>query len=398
MQAPRSSETFCVTVISDKYASLGGSAGWLGRPVSGELASSDGAGLYRQYQHGAIFWSAATGAHVVQGAILAKYAALGSEAGVMGYPTGDELALDGVDGGSGDGGRCAPFQNGVILWRAGADAAFASHGPVLARWQHCGFWAGRLGFPLGDVARTADQAGQYQHFESGSIYWKPATGAHAVDGGIRQHWAAAGWEANQALGYPVSGVLPHGEDSHAEFENGVVYWRHSTQQATELMPAVRRTRAEMQTMMMKLAGQLPQLAGWGVHLEDGPRIVSISDFRYDGGNVIHGRQYVLFVRTRNDSAALTNADCDLKINVRIELDRARSAITITVSQWGIPTHVPWRADWGRQPNGIDCGLKARLDSLVGVPHVVEAIPPASDGSILAAKVMPNGDFHVYVAP
>ncbi len=408
-----------MTVVSEKYASLGGSAGWLGRPVSGELASSDGDGLCRHYQQGSIFWSAETGAHVINGAIQAKHAALGGEAGVLGYPTADAVPCE-----SGDGDRCGRFQNGIILWRAGAAEAFASHGPVLAHWQQSGFVTGPLGFPVGDVARAADQVGQYQHFEAGSIYWKPTTGAHAMHGGIRRHWAAEGWEANQALGYPVSGVLAHGGDAYAEFENGVVYWQRASQRAIELAPAVRLARAEMQTLMMKLAAQLPQLSGWGVHLEDGPRIVAISDYRCDaagvhgrgggsgvlgreggsdvhrreGGSGVYGRQYVLFVRTRNDEAALTDADCDIKINVRIDLDRARSAVTASVSQWSTPIHAPWRPDWGQQPAGIGCGLKARLDSLVGAPHVVQAIPPASDGSILSAKVMPNGDFNVYVAP
>src|SRR6516165_12082967 len=57
--------------IQIKYQSLGGPNGFLGSPVTGEMALStqDGNGLYELFQHGAIFFSPATGAHEIHGAI-----------------------------------------------------------------------------------------------------------------------------------------------------------------------------------------------------------------------------------------------------------------------------------------------------------------------------------------
>jgi uncharacterized protein with LGFP repeats len=44
--------------------------------VGGEYVPAPG-GLAQNYQHGTIYWSAATGAHAVHGDILSKYRAVG---------------------------------------------------------------------------------------------------------------------------------------------------------------------------------------------------------------------------------------------------------------------------------------------------------------------------------
>ena len=54
--------------------------------------------------------------------------------------------------------------------------------------------AAALGRPASDERPTPDGVGRFRHFERGSIYWHPATGAHEVHGLIRQKWAELGWE------------------------------------------------------------------------------------------------------------------------------------------------------------------------------------------------------------
>jgi len=65
--------------IDVKYAQLGGAAGFLGAPTIPETTAPDGAGRYRHYQGGSIYWSSATGAHEVHGDIRGKWASLGWE-------------------------------------------------------------------------------------------------------------------------------------------------------------------------------------------------------------------------------------------------------------------------------------------------------------------------------
>ena len=43
----------------------------------------------------------------------------------------------------------------------------------------------QLGYPTTNEQTTTDGIGRYNHFQKGSIYWSPTTGAHEVFGLIR---------------------------------------------------------------------------------------------------------------------------------------------------------------------------------------------------------------------
>ena len=61
------------------------------------------------FQGGTIYWSPATGAHVVYGAIGGLYNSLGGPTSFLGLPISDELGIPG--------GRVSYFQNGrKIVW------------------------------------------------------------------------------------------------------------------------------------------------------------------------------------------------------------------------------------------------------------------------------------------
>src|SRR5205823_14949036 len=82
--------------IQDYYQSLGGSASYLSDPV-GSTYQTPGGGMAQDYRGGAIYWSPATGAHAVHGAILDHYRALGGPGSALGYPVTDETGTpDGV--------------------------------------------------------------------------------------------------------------------------------------------------------------------------------------------------------------------------------------------------------------------------------------------------------------
>ena len=99
------------TPISDKYAQLGGAAGFLGQPTIAETVTPDGVGHYRHYTSGSIYWHPRTGAHEVHGLIGQRWAQLNWEQGYLGYPITDEI--DTVDGG----GRVSRFEGGELIWR-----------------------------------------------------------------------------------------------------------------------------------------------------------------------------------------------------------------------------------------------------------------------------------------
>ena len=60
-----------------------------------------------------------------------------------------------------------------------------------------------------------------QQFQGGAVYWSPATGVHAVTGGIRAVWGASGWE-NGAYGYPVADARRYGGMLVQQFQRGLI--------------------------------------------------------------------------------------------------------------------------------------------------------------------------------
>src|SRR5437762_11855600 len=70
-------ERMVLSPISDKYWSLGGPYGFLGQPLTPEYVAPDRIGHYEHFQGGSIYWSPATAAHEIHGAIRDEWAHLG---------------------------------------------------------------------------------------------------------------------------------------------------------------------------------------------------------------------------------------------------------------------------------------------------------------------------------
>lgn len=218
--------------ITAKYWSLGGASGWLGTNTTGILTCPDGIGKYQHYVNGSIYWHHATGAHEVHGLIRARWSSMGWERSLLGYPITDETKTpDGT-------GRYNHFQGGSIYWHP-STGAWEVHGSIRNRWASLGWEKSFLGYPLTNETKTPDGAGRYNHFQGGSIYWHPTTGAWEVHGAIRDHWASLGWERS-VLGYPVSNelVVFGGAGRISHFQKGSIYWS-PTQGARVLRQFVR---------------------------------------------------------------------------------------------------------------------------------------------------------------
>ena len=207
--------------IRAAWAALGFEAGRLGYPLT-DLLSYPNGGYAQAFQHGSIYWTAATGAHSTSGAIRAAWGALGYERGRLGYPITDELS------GYPNGGFAQGFQYGSIYWTA-ATGAHSTSGAIRQLWGALGFERGRLGYPITNELSGYPNGGFAQAFQNGSIYWTAATGAHSTSGAIRTAWAAQGFERG-VLGYPVTNELggyPNGGFAQA-FQRGSIYWTAAT--------------------------------------------------------------------------------------------------------------------------------------------------------------------------
>ncbi|SHN85153.1 LGFP repeat-containing protein [Geodermatophilus obscurus] len=254
--------------ILDRYVAHGGPR-VLGYPTTDDVGAAGG-GAKAELQGGAIYWSPATGAHVVRGAILARWRAWGAESGVLGYPTGDDAVgpnggylttfrggtvwwspaagakvmrgailqryLDGGgpqalgypttdDVGAAGGGAKAELQGGAIYWSP-ATGARVVRGEILAKWRQWGAESGVLGYPTGDDAAAPD-GGYLTTFRGGTVFWSPATGAKVVRGALLERYVTAG--GPQELGYPTTDdVGAAGGGAKVELQDGAIYWSPAT--------------------------------------------------------------------------------------------------------------------------------------------------------------------------
>ncbi len=189
--------------IRATWAKLGSEAGQLGYPLTDETATSDGAGRYNDFVGGSVFWHPSTGAHAIWGEIKAKWRQLGAQAGVLGYPVTSETATpDRV-------GRYNVFTGGSVYWHP-TTGAFSMRGDIRDRWAQLGWEAGVLGYPVSDQIAVSGGGSRNEFVGPGtpsapaaSIYSSPATGAHSVSGPVRRAWLDRGG-ATGTLGFPTS--------------------------------------------------------------------------------------------------------------------------------------------------------------------------------------------------
>ncbi|GAD85965.1 LGFP repeat-containing protein [Nocardia asteroides] len=99
--------------IGDHYNEAGGASSPLGEPISEELDAAKG-GKYQEFAGGVIYFNLATGTKTVYGAIRQAWEAEGGAGGRLGYPTSDELGIDG--------GKISHFENGSISYSIADDA------------------------------------------------------------------------------------------------------------------------------------------------------------------------------------------------------------------------------------------------------------------------------------
>ena len=227
--------------IYNKWASLGWEAGYLGYPISneGKINSPAGKkGKFWHFEHGSIYYNEDKnlGPCAVHEKITARWGQsdLKWEQGNLGYPVND---TQGVTKSSISSTISNDFQGGRIVWHQSSGyvvqnlqeiikellqakykqfekelvqsvgnlvalsddwwkqeynnnsgaiyvkqgmGAFVVYGAIYARYKKMKSEKGVLGFPKTDETGTPDGKGRYNHFENGSIYWTPATGACAI--------------------------------------------------------------------------------------------------------------------------------------------------------------------------------------------------------------------------
>ncbi|OYO24446.1 hypothetical protein CGZ93_03375 [Enemella dayhoffiae] len=171
--SPDTDAHFVRGAIYDKFASLDWERGFLGYPVSDEICGLRDGGCVQLFKGGLLYWSPNTGTHFVRGAIYDRYAASGWEGGPFGYPVTDEIC------GLRDGGCYQRFQreDGHIYWSS-ASGAWSVQGAIFGHWASTGWEAGRLGYPVGgETCSDVNGAREcVQQFQRGRVIWNSRFG------------------------------------------------------------------------------------------------------------------------------------------------------------------------------------------------------------------------------
>ncbi len=209
---------------------------YLGFPVSDSFKTAETGGSAAYFERGMIAIRGNGQAFVISGPIYEKYRRLGdiSSTGtqpVVGLPISDEEALA-------NNGRCVHFESGDIYWSAATDAR-EIHGAIRERWLVLGGATSVLGLPISDecgVMNGNAELGRFNRFANGGcIYWTAGTGAWDVYGAIYSEWSAKGGPLGP-LGFPISGEtstpslpnlpflgnVPQGRFN--DFQRGVIVW------------------------------------------------------------------------------------------------------------------------------------------------------------------------------
>lgn len=221
--------------IRDEYGRLTQRA-LLGFPVSDEIAGALPTVRKNLFSHGAVYWTAATGAFPVFEELYVAYESVG-EAALLGAPVAAEQAVAG--------GLFQRFTGGEIYLEDGTSTAFEVHGAILQAFHATGGVAA-WGFPKTHelpIVRPGGgtDLGRYSRFANGTFFWSPATGAHVVYGAIADFYRSVGGPQGR-LGFPTSDELDLPDAPGARyntFERGAIAW-YPDAGAMELAPLMVR--------------------------------------------------------------------------------------------------------------------------------------------------------------
>ncbi|MCA0146201.1 hypothetical protein [Blastococcus sp. LR1] len=212
-------------VVLDGWGRQGWELGSLGYPIRDTSCGLPRGGCFQQFQGGLVHWSPASGSHASRGAIGRVWAGQGWEGGFLGYPTsGERCVLPG-------GGCYQLFQGGSVYWSP-ASGAQPVRGAIRDSWASMGWERSTLGYPVSAEVCGLRDGGCFQRFQGGSMYWSGASGAQfVIPGGIYDAWAAQGWERG-SLGYPVAPPGGIRGDGGQLFQGGRLYWDSWTGRTT----------------------------------------------------------------------------------------------------------------------------------------------------------------------
>lgn len=184
----------------------------LGIPLGDERCGLAQSGCRQDFAGSSLTWTAGLGVQTVKGAIRDKWLYMGAEASRLGYPTGPETCFGWIVNNVDKSGCYQWFQGGIIWWSA-ASGTHVVRGAIMSAYERAGWvWPDynssgypmqMIGYPISDENCTGPGGGCYQWFENGIIWWSPTTGAQRLMNGDKRVFESLNW-AWGPLGYPTT--------------------------------------------------------------------------------------------------------------------------------------------------------------------------------------------------
>ena len=172
--------------IMKRYTAMGSQNSVLGATIGVEF-NAPLPGRVQRYENGRMYYSKRTGAHWLDGRLLARYRQDGQKS--LGFPTSDAVELKG--------GRGVRMEKGGI-YQADGKNAYTVFGAIFEYWRSTGAYGGPLGYPLGSYTVSGDKQGNYQLFVKGIV----TNGKRTPTCGV---WGAAA-KKYRALDYAGGGL------------------------------------------------------------------------------------------------------------------------------------------------------------------------------------------------
>jgi hypothetical protein len=161
-----------------RWLLAGGTKGFMGRPLSNEEDEAPG-GRHSIFEGATVLWSPGTGAHEIHGGIREFHATHGGSGGLLGFPLTDETAVIGDDG-KPLAGRLNRFAGATVYWSP-ATGAHEVHGAIRELYEKAGGPRSALGYPVTDETGVVNNDIRYNDFEHGVIVWSPTRGAQLIN-------------------------------------------------------------------------------------------------------------------------------------------------------------------------------------------------------------------------
>ncbi|MHA7280782.1 GDSL-type esterase/lipase family protein [Arthrobacter sp. MDT2-2] len=195
--------------IGARYSAAGWTRGFLGHPTGDEFRLTVRGGAVQNFQNGYIYWSPATGARVVTGAIKGYYAANRYERGFLGYPKSEEIAVPN--------GVRQDYEGGKVYWSGSSGRVFTTTGGYIQTYyENKGGAQSYLGLPTSN--KTAWQGGYYQRFQGAVITWGANAGARSIDAG---HFNTLAVDFGR-YGWPTTDTWKDATGTHTQFQTGII--------------------------------------------------------------------------------------------------------------------------------------------------------------------------------